>query len=152
MLSLSKNKILIKITTVFLTFFGVGLVVLPASHVAALSRPPVSNAALISCTDSKALKDSSATCQCDKDVCCKQTSCLIQRYVNPLIALLSALVGIFVVAGVIIGGIQYSASAGDPQKAAAARARIMKALIALLAFLFLYAFLQFIVPGGKLNG
>jgi hypothetical protein len=77
--------------------------------------------------------------------------CLFNNYINPLIALLSALVGIFVVIGIVTGGIMYTSSAGDPQKAAAAKGRIIKVLIALVAYAFLYAFIQFILPGGLNN-
>ena len=80
------------------------------------------------------------------------TSCLYAKYVNPLINLLSALVGVVVVVGVIVGAIQFSSSAGDPQKAANGKNHIRNALLGLLAYLLLYAFLQFLVPGGKLNG
>ena len=73
---------------------------------------------------------------------------LIEKYFNPFIKLLSIIVGIVVVISIIVGGIQYAGSAGDPQKAAQAKARIFKTVFALIAFIFLYAFLQFIVPGG----
>jgi hypothetical protein len=75
-------------------------------------------------------------------------NCIYQNYLVPLGVVLSALVGVAVVAGIIIGGIQYSTSGGDPQKVAAAKARITKALIGLVVYFFLYAILQFIVPGG----
>jgi hypothetical protein len=76
---------------------------------------------------------------------------LVNKYINPLIQLLSALVGVAVVASIIIGGIQYSSSAGDPQKASAAKARIRNAIVALVAFIFLYALLDFLMPGGLFN-
>jgi len=73
---------------------------------------------------------------------------LIKKYVNPIIAVLGALVGIAVVIGLIVGGIQYSSSGGDPQKVASAKGHIQKALVALVAFVFLYALLQWLIPGG----
>lgn len=76
---------------------------------------------------------------------------LVTKYINPFIQLLSALVGVAVVVSIIIGGIQYSSSAGDPQKASAAKARIRNAIIALIAFIFLYALLDFLMPGGLFN-
>lgn len=80
---------------------------------------------------------------------CTASNCnLIAKYINPLITLLSALVGLVVTISIVIGGIQYSSSAGDPQAATAAKNRIRNAIIALVAFIFLYAFLQFLVPGG----
>lgn len=95
--------------------------------------------------------------QSDGHTCCPKpnstpTACFYSKYVNPLIALLSAAVGVVVVAAIIYGGIEYITSAGDPQKAAAGQKRIIEALIGLVAFVLLYAFLVFIVPGGFLNG
>lgn len=73
---------------------------------------------------------------------------LVTDYIDPFINLLVALVGIAVVASIIVGGIQYSSSAGDPGKASAAKRRIRDALIALLAFALLYTLLNFLIPGG----
>ncbi len=85
--------------------------------------------------------------------CNKNNGCdLIGKYLNPAINLLSAIVGIVVVVAIMVGGIQYSSAGGDPQKVAAGRSRIAKALIGLIAYLLFYAFLQFIIPGGRLNG
>jgi hypothetical protein len=58
------------------------------------------------------------------------------------------MVGIIVVISLIMGGIEYSTSEGDPQKSAKAKRRITNTLIALIAFFFLYAFLQFLIPNG----
>lgn len=73
---------------------------------------------------------------------------LIDKYINPFINFMAALVGIAVVISIVVGGIQYASSAGDPQKVTMAKKRIQNAIIALIAFLFLYAMLQFLVPGG----
>ena len=74
--------------------------------------------------------------------------CFINTYANPFIKFFAALVGVFVVISIVIGGIQYTTSADDPGKVTAAKKRIFDAVLALLAFLFLFAFLQWIVPGG----
>jgi hypothetical protein len=73
---------------------------------------------------------------------------LINRYINPLIIFLAGVVGLVVVISVVIGGIQYSSAGDDPQKIAKAKSRIVSSLLALLAFFFLFAFLEWIVPGG----
>lgn len=73
---------------------------------------------------------------------------LIGKYVNPLINVLAALVGVAVVISIVIGGIQYASSAGDPQAASAAKNRIRNALIALVTFIFLYGLINFLIPGG----
>lgn len=88
----------------------------------------------------------------DAPTCSDKTAagvgCIKKKYVAPTVKALTALVALAVVIGVIVGGIQYSTSAGDPQKAAAAKAKITKALVALVVYIFLFAILQFIIPGG----
>lgn len=72
---------------------------------------------------------------------------LMDVYINPFIKFLSAIVGLAVVIGIIWGAIEYSSSAGDPQKVAQAKDKIRNALIALVAFIFLFAFLNWLMPG-----
>jgi hypothetical protein len=68
--------------------------------------------------------------------------------VNPAIKLLSILVGLVVAASLVLAGIQYMTSTGDPQRISAAKTRITNTLLAFLAYAFLFAFLNFLVPGG----
>jgi hypothetical protein len=80
---------------------------------------------------------------------CNESGCnLSATYIQPVLDLLSGLVGVVVVISLILGGIQYSASEGDPQKSAKAKNRIAKTIFALFAYFFLFAFLQFLIPGG----
>lgn len=72
----------------------------------------------------------------------------ILDYLQAGINLASALAGLAITAAFIIGGIQYSTSGGNPQASAAAKKRIGNAVLALLALIFLYTFLQWLVPGG----
>ena len=78
-------------------------------------------------------------------------ACLYGKYINPTINLLAALVGVAVVTAIIYGAIEYTTSAGNPQRTEAGKKRIIEALIGLVAFLLLYSFMQFIVPGGLFN-
>lgn len=71
---------------------------------------------------------------------------LIKKYVNPAITFLAAFVVIAVTIGIISGGIRYTTAGDDPQKIAAARGQIRSAIIALLAFIFLYAAIQWMIP------
>jgi len=73
---------------------------------------------------------------------------LITKYVNPAIRLMSGLVCVAVVISVVAGGVQYASAGGDPSKVVAARKRITNAILALLAYLFMFAFLQWLLPGG----
>ena len=77
---------------------------------------------------------------------CLQNNVII-RDLNDIVNILSGIVGVIVVGVIIAGGIQYS-MAGKPEAAAAARKRIINGLIALFAFIFIWAFLQWIIPGG----
>lgn len=79
-----------------------------------------------------------------------QDNCGIVRYIALFINVLSGLAGIVIVGSIVYGGIQYSMAGSDAQKVSAAKARIRNANIALLFFLFGYAFLNYIVPGGVL--
>ena len=84
---------------------------------------------------------------------CSKSNCdLIATYVNPIINLLSVIFGLIAVASIIMGGIQYSASEGDPQKASKAKDRIANTIFAIFAYALLYGFLQFLIPGGFLSG
>lgn len=64
------------------------------------------------------------------------------------IRFLSAGVGIVVVASVVIAGIQYTMARSNPQNVETAVNRIRTALIGLLIFIFAYAILDFLIPGG----
>ena len=75
-------------------------------------------------------------------------TCLYQRYINPLIKFFSAIAGLAGVISIVVAGITYSTAGGDMNKVAAAKKRITQAVMAFLAFIFLLAFLQWIVPGG----
>jgi hypothetical protein len=85
----------------------------------------------------------------DPNANCNLNGCnLIKKYINPAINVLSAMIGLVAVISIISGGIQYATSTGDPQKTSAARNRISKTVMALVAYAFLYAFLEFLIPGG----
>jgi hypothetical protein len=71
----------------------------------------------------------------------------IQIFVN----FLSAGVGIIVTGVILVGGIQYILAGGNATALQAARQRIINGLIALFSFLFIYAFLQWLIPGGVFN-
>ena len=62
--------------------------------------------------------------------------------------ILSGAVGLLAVIMLVVAGIQYSASNGDPNAVGAAKKRITNTLLGLAAFVFLYAFLQWLIPGG----
>ena len=60
-------------------------------------------------------------------------------------------VGIAVVGGIIWGGMLYASSNGDAGKAKQGVTVIVNAIVGLLLFMFMYALMNFIVPGGVFN-
>lgn len=83
---------------------------------------------------------------------CKSISCnaLIKDYVEPGIKVLTVLMGVVVAISIVIAGIQYGSAGSDPGQVAAAKKRLTSALLALLAYLFMFSFLQWLLPGGVL--
>lgn len=103
--------------------------------------------------------DDKTICQSDKKSCidpaanpnakCDNDDCdFVKKFINPSINVLTLSFGILAIISIIIGGINYATSEGDPQKTARAKNRIFNTIIAIVAYMFLYAFLQFLVPGG----
>lgn len=59
--------------------------------------------------------------------------------------------GLVIVGSLILAGIQYSTSRGDPQASAAAQKRIQSTILALLIFIFASAILDYVLPGQVLK-
>ena len=68
----------------------------------------------------------------------------VQFFVNWL----SVIIVVGSIIMIAIAGIQYSAAGGESGKIAEAKKKITNVITALLAYFFLYAFLQWLVPGG----
>jgi hypothetical protein len=92
------------------------------------------------------VKDQSTATQAELNKCLQGNP--ITKRLNQAVNFLSAGVGIVITGVIILGGIQYIMAGGNATALTAARQRIVNGLIALAAFIFLYAFLQWIIPGG----
>lgn len=79
---------------------------------------------------------------------CKHVGNPITDLAFAIIRLLSDGVGIVVIGSVIVGGIQYTSSRGDPKATEQAITRIRSSLMALLIFIFAYAILNYVIPQG----
>ena len=82
------------------------------------------------------------------DIGCQGKDNPIWDMIFALIRFLSVGVGIVVVGSIIVAGIQYTISRGDPQATANALKRVTNAAIALAMYIFAFALLNFLVPGG----
>lgn len=83
---------------------------------------------------------------------------LPNRFANPIYDLFFSLirfltngVGIFIVIMIIWAGIRYATSEGNPETTAQAKHGIQQAMIALFIYIFAFAIINFLVPGGLLN-
>ena len=77
--------------------------------------------------------------------------CGVYTILNLAVDILSMGVGIIGVIGIIVVGIQYLTAGGNEQQTTKAKRRIAEIVIGLVAFAVLYAFTQWLLPGGKLN-
>lgn len=67
-----------------------------------------------------------------------------------VINILTAAVGVAAVVGIVIAGIQYMTSSGDPATMTKAKNRIVQVVIGLFAWGSMWALLEWLIPGGVL--
>ena len=75
----------------------------------------------------------------------------IEDLLFAIIRFLSTGVGLVIIASLIVAGIQYTTSRGDPGATAKAIGRIRSNMVALLVFVFAYAILNYVIPGQLLT-
>lgn len=72
----------------------------------------------------------------------------IVAYLKMVLKFLAGGIGITVVLMLVIAGIQYLTSMGDPAQVKKAKERIVNAITALILYVLGYAILSYVVPGG----
>lgn len=82
---------------------------------------------------------------------CQQKGNGILDLLFAIIRFLSDGVGLVIILSIIIAGIQYISSSGDPQTVSKAVARIRSSIIALIIYIFAYAILNYLIPGAVLK-
>lgn len=82
------------------------------------------------------------------DIGCKGKGNPIADMIFAIIRILSDGVGLVVVGSLVVAGIQYSASRGDPKATANAITRIRTTVGALFLYIFAYAILNYLIPAG----
>ncbi|HCM52172.1 TPA: hypothetical protein DIS56_03535 [Candidatus Saccharibacteria bacterium] len=75
----------------------------------------------------------------------------IIKRINTIVKFLSGLVAVVITGVIILGGIQYSMAGDKAEAVTAAKKRIYNALIALVVFILMFTFLQWLIPGGIFN-
>jgi len=91
-------------------------------------------------------KKLNAVCSVEGDL--DTDNCKFLAFLVGAVKALSAVVGVVVVITIVVGGIQYSTARNNPQAVASAKKKIFMAVLALVIYLFGFAFLNWLVPGG----
>lgn len=81
----------------------------------------------------------------------KPGTCALNPIVDIAFAIfrfLSAGIGLIVIGSIIVAGLQYTTSRGNPQATQASIKRISSSIVALLIFIFIFTIANFLVPGG----
>jgi hypothetical protein len=71
----------------------------------------------------------------------------IYEFVRLVTRYAAGLFGLVLVFMLVISGVQYTTSAGNPEAVKSAKGRIANALIGLILFILMFGLLDFIIPG-----
>ena len=77
--------------------------------------------------------------------------CGVYTVLNLIVDILSIGIGIVSVIGITIVGIQYLTAGGNEAQTTKAKRRLSEIVIGIIAYVLLYALMQWLLPGGKLN-
>ena len=69
-----------------------------------------------------------------------------------IVVLMTMGVGVLAVAGVVYAGILYASAAGSQEQVKKAKMMLFNVAIGLVAYAFMYAITNFLIPGGVFNG
>lgn len=72
----------------------------------------------------------------------------VEKYINPIVTLLTVIIGVAAAISIVVAGIQYASAGSDPGKVQKAKERIGQTLLGLLAYILLFSFLNYLIPGG----
>lgn len=67
------------------------------------------------------------------------------------IRILTGLVAVLAVVSIVYAGVQYASAGDSPEKVKAAKDRITQTVIGVLLYIFMFAILEFLIPGGVLG-
>ncbi len=90
----------------------------------------------------------------DPLICGKKGEADANARIGSILNAVYGFVGVLAVIVIVIGGVMYMTSAGDPAKVARAKTTIMYAVIGLVVVLLAFAITTFVInaTGGKTNG
>lgn len=108
------------------------------------------SATITDCPNTQAAEEFEVDCEPDEGVALDRTNCGIIDIIVIAINFLSAIAGIVFVVSIMISGFQYMTARDNAGQIQKAKSRIISTLIALAIYVFMYALLNFLIPGGIL--
>jgi hypothetical protein len=119
------------------------LAVIMLSATLVFAAAPTSYAATCTDSDGQVIETSVLDCPDGAD-----GKGIIWQLLEIAVNFLAAGVGIAVVAGIVFGAITYATAAGSADQAKKGITFVTNSVIALLLFIFMYAIINFLIPGG----
>jgi hypothetical protein len=139
-----KKKYLTVIMSVAMAF---GIFVLPSSIV--LAAPAATGPAECTVSSGLSIPPACPDYKCDNK---SPQECLKQNPITMWAVFFINLLGVIVVIGasamLVFAGIEYITAADNPERVKKAKQKIINVIMGIVAFFFLYAFLQWLIPGG----
>lgn len=86
--------------------------------------------------------------KCDSNGSGKVEDSCVWSLLHTAINIMTAGIGLLAVAGIVYASILYTSSGSSPDQAKQAIKIIQNVVIGLVAYLFMYSFLNYIIPGG----
>lgn len=113
----------------------------------AITLTPVAALAAGTCTDSDGQTITTSVLDCPGST---EGRALIWQLLTIGVNFLAVGVGLAVVAGIVFGAFTYASAGGNAEQTKKGISYITNAVIGLLLFIFMYAIINFLVPGGVL--
>lgn len=120
------------VVTVFILALGLVFATAPLTYAA-------------TCTDSDGQTVTTSVLACPSG---QDGRAIIWQLLEMAVNFLAAGVGIAVVAGIVFGAITYATAAGSADQAKKGITFVTNAVVGLLLFIFMYAIINFLIPGG----
>lgn len=150
MMRFKKSNIL-NLAVIICSMLGVFAV----SNVSSYAAPPVQpeqQIAPVAPGDEKTgTRDECGGVKTSIDFGCTNTSDPVKDFGFAIIRFLSAGVLFVLILMTVVAGIQYTTSNGDPGKVSQAKTKLLNIVIALFIYLFAFAIINYLVPGGFLT-
>lgn len=139
------NNYIKMLIAVFVLLFSFSLIILTTNLVTAAPVVPSDNSSVQGAPSEEDVRTYNCSGKTSDE--CLKTNPIVQ-WLNVLINVFAGIIGIGAVVMIIVAGIQYMSARDNPQAVQSAKEKITSVVIGLVAFGLLYAFVNWLIPGG----